>query len=70
VQRSGQPVSRTKTQGRPAKLDSPWMLWKISVMRMFAFGSVVARDARERRDGPVSRVALFSQPYSHLTIGQ
>lgn len=29
--RKGQPVSRTKTQGRPAWVPSPWMEWKISV---------------------------------------
>src|SRR5229473_71968 len=34
-QRRLQPVRRTKTQGRPAWDDSPWMLWKISVMRMY-----------------------------------
>lgn len=27
----GQPVSRTKVQGRPACVDSPWIEWKISV---------------------------------------
>jgi hypothetical protein len=31
VQRIGQPVSRTKVQGRPACVDSPWIEWKISV---------------------------------------
>src|SRR5713226_2381131 len=33
-QRRLQPVSRTKTQGRPAWVDSPWMLKKISVIRI------------------------------------
>ena len=32
-QRSGQPVRRTNTVGWPTVLDSPWMEWKISVMR-------------------------------------
>ena len=31
VQRIGQPVRRTKVQGRPACVDSPWIEWKISV---------------------------------------
>src|SRR5437588_5082633 len=33
-QRRLQPVSRTKTQGRPACDDSPWIEWKISVTRI------------------------------------
>src|SRR5687768_5356078 len=31
VQRMGQPVSRTKEQGRPACVDSPWMERNVSV---------------------------------------
>src|SRR5690349_24517970 len=34
VQRRLQPVRRTNTHGRPACDDSPWMEWKISVMRI------------------------------------
>src|SRR6266850_7401343 len=31
MQRSGHPVSRTNTQGRPARVPSPWMEKKISL---------------------------------------
>ena len=33
TQRRLQPVRRTKTQGRPAWVDSPWIEWKISLTR-------------------------------------
>src|ERR1051325_7321633 len=43
-QRSGHPVRRTKTQGRPIHDDSPWIEWKISVMRR---ESLIVRTARD-----------------------
>jgi hypothetical protein len=39
-------VKRTKTQGRPARVPSPWMLKKISVTRM---GGAPARWPRAPR---------------------
>ena len=30
---SGHPVIRTNVQGRPDQVDSPWIEWKISVIR-------------------------------------
>src|SRR5690606_30458573 len=33
TQRKGQPVRRTKTVGKPTRVDSPWTEWKISLMR-------------------------------------
>src|SRR5262245_50028708 len=33
TQRRGQPVRRTNTVGKPTRDDSPWMEWKISLMR-------------------------------------
>ncbi len=59
-QRRLQPVSRTKTQGRPAWVDSPWMLKKISVIRIDDLGVYDERSSRMgwlilERSGQVTR---------------
>src|SRR5690348_231710 len=44
TQRSGQPVRRTNTVGQPIASASPWIEWKISVMRRRSAG-IGATDA-------------------------
>ena len=46
-QRRLQPVRRTKTQGIPACVDSPWIEWKISLIR--SIRSILQGDAQRHR---------------------
>lgn len=45
-QRKSHPVSRAKAQGRPAQVDSPWMLKKISLIR--SRSSIISRKLPAR----------------------
>src|SRR5207237_10483038 len=59
-QRRLHPVSRTNAHGRPACDDSPWMLWKISVMRINR-GIVNARFL-ESLPAQDARIAVPARP--------
>ncbi len=56
TQRSGQPVRRTNVHGSPAQVDSPWIDWKISVIRRN--GSLAAAAGRRRTHRQAPRPSL------------
>ena len=72
MQRSGQPVSRTNTHGRPAWVDSPCTEWKISVIRTWVSRIPSAPGQENGACGPVCFSALWwpaSRPGENFYTG-